>query len=81
MFGYALPKHVEAQFEGVAALLRQGAELVIEGLVRVGFFMLLERGPIGDDGDVLVGLFQRVDGTLRADEAGIRENLSGDETA
>ena len=54
---HTLPQHVETELKGVAAHLGQCAEFVVESLVGMRFFMLLERGPIGHDGDVVVGHF------------------------
>ena len=62
-------------------MLGEGFELLLEHAIGVRFFVLLERIPVSDDDDVVLGLALRVERAFRRDETGVLEHLAADEAA
>src|SRR5207237_3120278 len=75
----ALPQHIVTEFLGLGAHGGQCGELAVEDFVGMGFFVILERAPIGHDDIVIVCGFGRIEGSFGGEKARELEDLPRDE--
>ena len=77
---FPLPQHLVAELLGFRTHAYQGGKLGGKQGIGVGALVILERAPVGHDGDMLAGAL-RPDRSLVRNEAGKPEDLSRDEAA
>src|SRR5439155_27379858 len=74
-----LPEQVVPELLGLGAHGGQCGELAVEDFVGMGFFVILERAPIGHDDIVVVCGFGRIEGSFGGEKARELEDLPRDE--
>src|SRR5690606_22974642 len=77
----ALPEHLVSQLLAVGAQLAERRELGLEDRVGVRALVFVERTPVGDDRDVVVGVAGAAERTFLGSESREAEHLAGDEPA